>query len=39
MKKMEAAVLELNVRGTPAIYDIDFNPVSQDQLFKGMKKE
>ncbi len=37
MKKMQAAVLELNVRGTPAIYDKDFNPVSQDQLFKGMK--
>ena len=37
MKKMQAAVLELNVRGTPAIYDKDFNPVQQDQLFKGMK--
>ena len=38
MEKMEAAVLELNVRGTPAIYDKDFNPISQDQLFKGMRK-
>ena len=37
MKKMQAAVLELNVRGTPAIYDKDFNPLSQDQLFKGQK--
>jgi len=37
MKKMEAAVLELNVRGTPAVFDENFNPVSQDQLFKGMK--
>jgi thiol:disulfide interchange protein DsbC len=38
MKKMEAAVMELNVRGTPAIYDKNFNPMSQDQLFKGSKK-
>jgi thiol:disulfide interchange protein DsbC len=38
MKKMEAAVLELNVRGTPAIYDKNFNPMPQDQLFKGSKK-
>jgi len=37
MKKMQAAVLELNVRGTPAVYDKKFNPVSQDILFKGMK--
>ena len=37
MNKMNEAVLELNVRGTPAIYDKDFNPVAQDQLFKGMK--
>ncbi len=39
MKKMQAAVLELNVRGTPAIYDKDFNPLSQDQLLKGVKSE
>ena len=38
MKKMQAAVLELNVRGTPAIYDNNFNPLPQDQLFKGMTK-
>jgi thiol:disulfide interchange protein DsbC len=38
MKKSDRAVMELNVRGTPSIYDKDFNPVSQDQLFKGMKK-
>ena len=37
-KKMQAAVMELNVRGTPAIYDKNFNIVSQDQLFKGIKK-
>ena len=38
MKKMERAVLELNVRGTPAIYDANFNPVSQDQLLGSVKK-
>jgi len=37
MKKMQAAVLELNVRGTPAIYDKNLNPLSQDQLFKALK--
>ncbi|MGB5505540.1 MAG: hypothetical protein WBM70_02515, partial [Sulfurovum sp.] len=37
MKKMQDAVLELNVRGTPAIYDKNLNPLSQDQLFKGQK--
>lgn len=37
MKKMQAAVLELNVRGTPAIYDMNFNTLPQDQLFKGLK--
>ena len=37
MQKMQEAVLELDVRGTPAIYDKHFNPMSQDQLFKGMK--
>lgn len=38
MQKMQLAVLELNVRGTPAIYDKNFKPVSQEQLFKGLKK-
>ena len=38
MTKMNEAVLELNVRGTPAIYDKNFNPLSQDQLFKGPEK-
>ena len=37
MERMQAAVLELNVRGTPAIYDKHLNPLSQDQLFKGLK--
>jgi thiol:disulfide interchange protein DsbC len=38
MKKVDRAVMELNLRGTPAIYDANFNPVSQDQLFKGLKQ-
>ena len=42
MKKTDKAVMELNVRGTPAVYDVNFEPVSQDQLlkagFKGNKK-
>ena len=42
MKKMNKAVMELNVRGTPALYDANFEPVSQDQLlkagFRGNKK-
>ena len=36
MKKMDTAVMELDVRGTPAIYDAHFMPVSQDQLL-GVK--
>ncbi len=38
MKKMDKAVLELNVRGTPAIYNASFEPVSQDELLKSGKK-
>ena len=42
MKKTDKAVMELNVRGTPAIYDVNFESVPQDQLlkagFKGNKK-
>jgi len=38
MKKTDKAVLELNVRGTPAVFDGNFVPVSQDQLFKSIKK-
>jgi len=42
MQKMNKAILELNVRGTPAIYDANFKPVSQDKLLnigaKGSKK-
>jgi len=32
MKKVNMATMELNVRGTPAIYDANFNPVEQGQL-------
>lgn len=38
MKKTDKAAMELNVRGTPAIYDSNFMPVSQDQLLKSGKK-
>lgn len=38
MKKSDRAVMELKVRGTPSIYDKNFNALSQDQLFKGLKK-
>ena len=32
MDNSNKAAMELNVRGTPAIYDANFNPLSQDQL-------
>ncbi len=35
--KSDKAAMELNVRGTPAIYDANFNPLSQDQLLKVEK--
>ena len=42
MKKTDKAVMELNVRGTPAVYDANFEPLSQDLLLnagsKGNKK-
>jgi thiol:disulfide interchange protein DsbC len=34
MQKMDKAVLELNVRGTPSVYDTNFNPLSQEQILK-----
>ena len=34
MEKSNKAAMELNVRGTPAIYDANFDPLSQDQLLK-----
>ncbi len=38
MKKVDKAVMELNVRGTPAIYDSNFMPVSQEQLLNSKSK-
>jgi len=37
MEKSNKAAMELNVRGTPAIYDANFDPLSQDQLLKPEK--
>jgi thiol:disulfide interchange protein DsbC len=39
MDRSDKAAMELNVRGTPAIYDTNFNPVSQDQILKPKVKE
>jgi len=38
MKKSEETVRELNMRGTPALYDAKFNPVSQGEILKGVHK-
>jgi len=38
MKKSDAAARELNMRGTPALYDANFNPISQDQVLGEVKK-
>lgn len=38
MEKMDAAVRELKVRGTPAIYDANFEPLEQQELLKTSKK-
>ena len=37
MKKVNKSTMELNVRGTPVIYDENFTLVSQDQLFTHIK--
>ncbi len=37
-KRSEAAAREVNMRGTPALYDANFNPISQDQVLKGLQK-
>ena len=39
MNRSDKAAMELNVRGTPAIYDTNFNPVSQEQILKPKVKE
>ena len=38
MKKSTSAFSELDARGTPALYDAKFNPITQDDLFKSPKK-
>ena len=38
IEKSNKAAMELNVRGTPAIYDANFDPLSQDQLLKPPAK-
>ncbi len=38
MKASRKAAAELNLRGTPAIYDANFKPVSQNQLLKDAKQ-
>lgn len=41
-KKMDKAILELNVKGTPALFDANFQPLSQGQVLnlgtKGNRK-
>jgi thiol:disulfide interchange protein DsbC len=32
IKKSKAAAREMNMRGTPALYDAEFNPLSQDEV-------
>ena len=39
MKRSDKAAMELTVRGTPAIYDAKFNPLSQDQILKAKGKK
>ncbi len=36
--KSEATARELNMRGTPALYDANFNPLSQEQILKPSAK-
>ena len=38
MDKSRQAALELNVRGTPMLFDADFNPLSMEQVIKVPKK-
>ncbi len=39
MDRSNKAAMELNVRGTPVIYDANFNLISQDQLLKPRIKK
>jgi thiol:disulfide interchange protein DsbC len=36
--KSQATARELKMRGTPALYDAEFNPISQDEILKSQKK-
>jgi thioredoxin-related protein len=38
MSKMDKAVMELNVRGTPSLFDASFEPVSPEILFQSLVK-
>jgi len=38
IQKSNLATAELNVRGTPAVYDANFKAISQDQLLNKLKK-
>ena len=38
IEKGQEATLELNVRGTPMLFDADFNPLAIDQVIKVPKK-
>ena len=35
MEKSTKTARELNMRGTPALYDVNFNPVSQNEILKS----
>jgi len=37
-KRSNQSSMELNMRGTPAIYNANFEPLSQDQLLNGNKR-
>ncbi len=39
LEKSTTASRELNMRGTPALYDANFNPISQDQILKPKVKK
>ncbi len=39
MDRSDKAAMELNVRGTPVIYDANFNLISQDEILKPTLKE
>jgi len=38
IEKSNTASRELNMRGTPALYDANFNPITQDKILKKVKK-